>query len=81
MIWSTMKTKKQQAEALSKVIGEFFGTYKAEGGKLIIDNGEQVFEYESAEALLKDWLSTLVESQKCGDSNWSAEIAFIETLN
>ena len=81
MIWNTMKTKEQQVEALSRVIGEFFGAYKAEKGKFIIDNGERIFEYESAEALLRDWLSTLVESQKCGSSDWSAEIAFIESLN
>lgn len=62
-------------------IGEFFGSYFEEDGKLCIDNGEEVFRYDTADELLADWVKTLVMHQHdCfGDSsgNWEKEIVFI----
>lgn len=68
-------------EQLCKEIGDFFGVYFEMNGKFCIDNGEKVFQYDTPEALLTDWVTTLVMHQQAveGDpsGNWEAEIQFI----
>lgn len=49
-------------KALCADIGNFFGKYFEENGYYGIDNGEKVFLYESPDALLVDWVDTLVEN-------------------
>lgn len=67
---------------LCKSIGNFFGDYFEEDGKLCIDNGDQVFKYDTPDDLLKDWMETLIEHQNATDDtsgNWNNAIDFIQT--
>ena len=65
-------------EILIKEIGNWFGDYTFEDGKYKIDNGEEVFEYSSADECLFDWLPTLVESDEdTGENMWADAIEFI----
>ena len=72
---------------LCKEIGECFGDYWEKDGKYFIDNGDEVFEYKTPEALLEDWADTLVAQHiSCkGEEggNWEKEVRFIynEVLN
>lgn len=73
---------------LCKNIGEFFGDFFEDSGKLCIDNGDHVFRYDTEDDLLADWVDTLVEnhhdtadncksnSRSINDS-WEKEIVFI----
>lgn len=65
-------------EKLAKEIGEWYGTFRLNGGIYSIDNGERVFEYTNATDLLKDWYDTIECEHKCGDSDWSIEMEFIK---
>lgn len=59
-------------------IGNFFGTFSVAGdGKLCIDNGDGTFYYTDEDALLTDWLETLIEHQRDGGSIWEEEIKYI----
>lgn len=73
---------------LCKQIGDFFGTYFEENGQYCIDNGAKVFRYDTHDALLADWVDTLVENHHdtAGNSpslyidindSWEKEIVFI----
>lgn len=66
---------------LCKDIGTFFGEFFEQDGQLCIDNGEEVFRYDSEDALLAGWVDTLVWHQHdtFGDAsgNWEDAIAFI----
>ncbi len=65
-------------EILIKEIGNWFGDYIFEDGKYKINNGEEVFEYSSADECLFDWLPTLVESDEdTGENMWADAIEFI----
>ena len=71
------------AKELCIDIGNFFGDYFEESGKLCIDNYEQVFKYDTPAELLVDWVDTLVlnhmdckESGSIGDT-WEKEVRFI----
>jgi hypothetical protein len=69
---------------LCREIGYYFGIYFEEGGLYCIDNGEQVFRYDSTDKLLADWVDSLVENHHdtidnndgCNNS-WEKEIIFI----
>lgn len=69
--------------SLCKDIGEFFGNYFEEDGKICIDNGEEIFQYDTPDELLKGWVETLVWHQHdtFGDpsGNWEDAIVFIYT--
>ncbi len=62
-------------------IGNFFGSYYEKDNQYCIDNGDQVFRYDSPKELLIDWLDTLVSHQHAtkGDlsANWEKEIIYI----
>ncbi len=73
---------------LCKEIGNFFGDYFEENGQLCIDNFESIFRYDTEDALLTDWVDTLVESHRDTMGNpksaireindgWEKEILFI----
>lgn len=64
--------------ALCKDIGTHYGDFEIRDEKLLITS-DKTYEYESAEALLADWLPTLFESHVAGDSAWSDEVEFIYT--
>ena len=68
---------------LCKEIGGFFGDFFIDSEKLCIDNGEEVFRYDTPDDLLKDWIDTLIMHQHdtFGDpsGNWEKEIVFIYT--
>ena len=64
-------------ENLLKEIGCWYGNYKKEDGKYIIDNGEKLFVYDNVQEGLIDWLGTL-EEDDCMD--WSKEIELIKSL-
>ena len=65
---------------MCKEIGNWFGDFFEEEGKLCIDNGEEIFRYNTEDELLADWLITLVESDKAtGEDAWKDMITFIET--
>jgi len=73
---------------LAKEIGFYFGTYFEENNQLCIDNGENIFRYADVDALLIDWLDTIIlnhhdnyhldEHGNEWDS-WEKEIVFIYT--
>ena len=48
---------------LCKTIGDFFGDYFEENNQFCIDNGEEVFRYNTRDELLKRWVDTLVWHQ------------------
>lgn len=64
-------------ENLLKEIGYWYGDYKEENGKYILNNGLESFVYENVEDGLIDWLATLEEDI---DTDWSKEIEFIKSL-
>lgn len=64
---------------LCKEIAEYYGEFDTDGSKLyvIVDC---VYEYNSPEDLLIDWLDTLIESSLAGDGGiWDDEIEYIYT--
>lgn len=77
---------KLNKETIAKDIGCFYGTYFEENNQFCIDNYEKVFRYDSVDALLKDWLDTIIishhdehhfdEEGREWDS-WEKEILFI----
>ncbi len=68
-------------EKLAKEIGDFFGKYFEEDQLYCIDNGENVFQYESPQELLSDWVDTLIchqhDTEGDPSGNWEDEIIFI----
>ena len=67
--------------SLCKEIGQCFGDYWEQGGMYFIDNGDEVFKYKTPEALLRDWVETLILQHIAsgGDvgANWESEVRFI----
>lgn len=55
-------------------IGNWYGEYL---GGFRINNGERVYEYKTVDALLIDWLDTLVEESLADGRNWNDEMEFI----
>ena len=68
---------------LCEEIGDFFGEfYHDSNGRLVIDNGDQVYTYNTAEELLKDWVDTLRESDATQqDDYWADVVEYILTLD
>lgn len=65
---------------LCKEIGNWFGDFFKENGKLCIDNHEKIFKYNTEDELLIDWLDTLIEADKAtGDDYFVDVITFIQT--
>ena len=67
---------------LAKEIGNFFGTYFEQNGKFCINNYDDIFRYDSVDALLTDWVNSLVEHQNDNpdlSGYWESEIEFIYT--
>lgn len=73
-------------QTIAKEIGNYFGSFFEADGKYCIDNYEQVFRYDSLNALLTDWVDTLVENHHDNANNppfsnindsWEDEIVFI----
>lgn len=62
-------------------IGNVFGEYFEENNQFCIDNGEQVFRYNTEKELLTDWVETLVlQHISCNGEeggNWENEVKFI----
>jgi len=76
---------------LCKDIGNWYGDFFVnKKGQYCIDNGVDVFEYDTPTELLKDWLETLELSYKEDEKTyppipkeewiWSKEIEIIKTL-
>ena len=75
--WGRYKKKLDICEE----IGEYIGMFYMEDGKYYIDNFEELFEYNTCEELLFDWLGTIKESEEAiGDGTWLEAIQFIEKL-
>ena len=68
---------------LCEEIGEYYGEfYEDMSGYLNIDNGDQVFTYQTEEELLKDWLPTLQETEDdLQDGYWADVIEYIQDLD
>lgn len=67
-------------QELAQEIGNFFGTYFLQDGQFCIDNYDTVYRYDSVDALLTDWVNSLVEHQNDNpdlSGYWEAEIDFI----
>lgn len=67
---------------LAKEIGNFFGTYFEENGQFCIDNYDSVFRYDTVDALLIDWVNSLIENQYDNEDlagYWDKEVEFIYT--
>jgi hypothetical protein len=66
---------------LCKEIGQCFGDYWKEGERYCIDNGEETFRYKTPEALLSDWVETLIHQHIASEgdvgANWEEEVKFI----
>lgn len=65
---------------LAKEIGNFFGSFYEQNGKFCINNYSEIYRYDSVDALLTDWVDTLVAHQhdnKDLSGYWEAEIEFI----
>lgn len=65
-----------------KEIGAHFGHYWTEGPNVhAIYNGDETFKYKTPEALLDDWVETLIHqhiaSKGEGGANWENEVRFI----
>lgn len=72
------------ARELCKFIGNFYGEYFEENEQLCIDNGENIYRYNTEKELLKDWVDTLVCSHyydciaySSPNDSWEKEIRFI----
>ena len=60
-------------------IGFWYGEFFTEDIYLCINNGQHVFKYETEDALLIDWLDTLIEEDKAtGRPTWADVIEFIK---
>lgn len=64
-------------QMLCKEIGDFFGEYEEEDGRISVDTGDNVYEYSGYSEMLADWVDTLIEAQKTGGGIWEEEILFI----
>ena len=63
---------------LCKEIGKWYGAFFEENGKLCIDNGQEVFQYDTADELLSDWVDTLIaEDNATGEDTWDDAVEFI----
>lgn len=66
---------------LCKEIGQCFGDYWEQDGMYFIDNGDEVFKYKTPEALLADWVETLIHQHIASDgdvgADWEDEVKFI----
>ena len=70
-------------KSICKDIGEVYGCYFEEDGKLCIDAGDaSVYRYNTPDELLKAWYPTMKQnnSRKEGEwwCDWSEDLAFIE---
>ena len=72
-----------EQRALCKEIGNFFGDYFEENNQLCIDNGENIFRYNTEKELLADWADTLVcnhyDCKYNGNiaDSWEKEVRYI----
>ena len=66
---------------LCREIGNFFGVFYTEREMIYIDAGDKVYQYNTYEELLLDWVDALIKSQKSGNGNWEKEIEFIRSLS
>ncbi len=66
---------------IAREIGDFFGRYFEEDQCYCIDNGDEIFRYDSIKELLTDWVDTLVDHQHSTDGDpsgdWDEKIIFI----
>ena len=71
-----------RAEELLKEVGDWYGSFRTENGKYILNNREKEFIYDTPEEGLIDWLDTMYDSNEDEDvETWSKEeIAFVEAL-
>ena len=77
-----MNNIEQEKINLCYEIGHFFGCYFEENGQMCIDNGDEVFRYNTPDELLADWVETLIQSHIAPEgfsNNWEKEILFIYT--
>lgn len=76
------KTNELTAESLLREVGNWYGGFRIENGKYILNNHEQDFCYDTPEQGLIDWLDTMYDSNEDEDvQTWSdEEIAFVEAL-
>lgn len=66
------------ATAYCKEVGEWFGHYtELSDGSILIDNGQDVFSYDTPEAMLIDWEETLLESYRTDGTDWDEILEFI----
>lgn len=70
------------AKNLIKEVGNWYGSYREENGKIILNNYERDFIYNTPEEGLIDWLDTMLDSNEEEDvETWSKEeIAFVQAL-
>ena len=71
-----------RAEELLKEVGNWYGSFRIENGKYILNNREKDFIYDAPEEGLIDWLDTMYDSNEDEDvETWSKEVlAFVESL-
>lgn len=66
------------AAAYCKEVGEWFGHHtELSDGSVLIDNGQDVFSYDTPEEMLIDWEETLLESYRTDGTNWDRIFEFI----
>lgn len=71
-----------RAEELLKEVGDWYGSFRMENGKYILNNREKDFVYDTPEEGLIDWLDTMYDSNEDEDvETWSKEeLEFVESL-
>ena len=76
------KRVESTAENLLREVGNWYGSFRIENGKYILNNHERDFCYDTPEEGLLDWLDTMYDSNEDEDvKTWSdEEIAFVEAL-
>jgi hypothetical protein len=67
-------------EKLLQEIGNWYGTFRKENGKYVLNNYREEFVYESLDAALIDWLPTLEGSNEDDPTMWTEEIRFIKDI-
>ena len=76
-----MQNKTLAIKGLAREIGNCFGEFFEENNKFCIDNGEEIFRYDTEKDLLADWVETLIEQHRDSNgedgANWDEEVEFI----
>jgi hypothetical protein len=65
-------------EKLIEEVGNWYGTFRKENGKYILNNYREEFVYNTPEEALIDWLPTLEGSNEDDSTMWVEEIKFIK---